>query len=70
MESPESWFEDFGTARLVRGRARVKLDRAFAKVVRLVDYHVFISSDGDSLGLFVYRKTKGEFEVREAARRN
>jgi hypothetical protein len=26
MESPEHWFEDFGSARLTRGRATVKLD--------------------------------------------
>jgi len=65
MESPENWFEDFGTARLVRGRTRVKLDRDFAKVVRLADYHVFISPAGDSRGLYVSKKTKEGFEVRE-----
>src|SRR5262249_24484943 len=32
MESPEHWFEDFGSARLKRGRATVKLDADFAKV--------------------------------------
>jgi hypothetical protein len=33
MESPEHWFEDFGSARLKGGRATVKLDVDFAKVV-------------------------------------
>lgn len=27
MESPESWFEDFGRGRLVRGKGKVVLDR-------------------------------------------
>src|SRR5262249_13746266 len=35
MESPEHWFEDFGSARLTRGKATVKLDADFAKVVKL-----------------------------------
>jgi len=65
VESPESWFEDFGSARLVRGRARVRLDRDFAAVVRLTDYHVFISPEGESRGLYVSKKSKDGFEVRE-----
>ena len=65
MESPESWFEDFGMARLVRGRARVRLDRHFAAVVRLNEYHVFLTPEGDSRGLYVGRKTRQGFEVRE-----
>src|SRR5262249_52025500 len=34
MESPEHWFEDFGTAKLTRGRAVVKLDADFAKAIK------------------------------------
>src|SRR4030095_2044628 len=34
MESPEHWFEDFGSAKLARGRAVVKLDANFAKVIK------------------------------------
>jgi hypothetical protein len=34
MESPEHWFEDFGVARLKSGRAVVKLDADFAKVIK------------------------------------
>ena len=30
LESPESWFEDFGEARLVDGKAEVRLDPDFA----------------------------------------
>jgi hypothetical protein len=65
MESPESWFEDFGRGRLVRGRARIKLDRAFAGIVRTRDYHVFLTPEGDSQGLYVSRQSGAGFEVRE-----
>jgi hypothetical protein len=37
MESPELWFEDFGSAKLARGRAVVKLDTNFAKVIKRGD---------------------------------
>ncbi|MBI4012194.1 MAG: hypothetical protein HY359_07815 [Candidatus Rokubacteria bacterium] len=65
MESPESWFEDFGTARLVRGRATVKLDRRFAAVVRRDRLHVFLTPEGECRGLCVRRKSTVGFEVRE-----
>ncbi len=65
MESPENWFEDFGCARLVLGKARVRLDRIFAQVVRTGDYHVFLSPEGLSHGLYVSRRTRDGFEVRE-----
>ncbi|PYQ01469.1 MAG: hypothetical protein DMF83_25545 [Acidobacteria bacterium] len=41
LESPESFFEDFGRARLARGKAYVELDRDFAALVRRTDYYVF-----------------------------
>jgi hypothetical protein len=65
VESPESWFEDFGSARLLRGRARVQLKRDFASVIRTADYHVFLTPEGDSRGLYVTRKSSGAFEVVE-----
>lgn len=68
VESPECWFEDFGRARLVRGRARVRLERTFAAVVRTGDYHVFLSPEGLSHGLYVHRRTRDGFEVREQHR--
>jgi len=64
MESPEHWFEDFGSARLTRGRATVKLDADFAKVVTLNGYRVFVTPEGDCQGLYV-RKRGSRFEVRE-----
>ncbi len=68
VESPECWFEDFGRARLVRGKARVRLDRTFAAVIRTGDYHVFLSPEGLSHGLYVSRRTRDGFEVREQHR--
>jgi hypothetical protein len=64
MESPEHWFEDFGTAKLKGGRAVVKLDADFAKVITR-DYRVFLTPEGDCRGLYVRRKTATSFEVRE-----
>jgi hypothetical protein len=65
MESPELWFEDFGTAKLKRGRAVVKLDANFAKVIKTGSYHVFVTPEGDCGGVYVHRKNAGSFEVRE-----
>jgi hypothetical protein len=65
MESPELWFEDFGSARLNRGRATVKLDEDFAKVVTLNGYRVFLTPEGDCKGLYVRSKRGGSFEVGE-----
>jgi hypothetical protein len=65
MESPESWFEDFGEARLVKGRANVKLAADFLSVVKIDRYHVFLTPYGDSIGLYVSYRGKKGFQVRE-----
>jgi len=65
MESPEHWFEDFGTAKLKRGRAVVKLDADFAKTIRTGDYRVFLTPEGDCGGLYIKSKRGNGFEVRE-----
>ena len=65
MESPELWFEDFGTAKLNKGRATVKLDADFAKVIKRGDYRVFVTPEGECRGLSVRRKRAASFEVRE-----
>jgi len=65
MESPDLWFEDFGTAKLARGRARVELDIDFAKVIKAGDYKVFLTPEGDCRGLYVRGKRAASFEVRE-----
>ena len=65
VESPESQFEDFGEARLVKGRAKIRLDRDFAAVADTRQYHVFITPYGDSNGLYVSGRNRNGFEVRE-----
>jgi hypothetical protein len=65
IESPESWFEDFGTARLAKGRARVTIEARFAQSIRRDEYHVFVTPEGDSNGLYVAQKGRNAFEVRE-----
>jgi hypothetical protein len=67
MESPEHGFEDFGAAKLKAGRAVVKFDTDFAKVVKLNDYHVFVTPEGECGGLYVRNKTATSFEVCELA---
>jgi len=67
MQSPENWMEDFGSGSLERGVAIVKIDSAFAETVTGdASYHVFITPNGDSKGLYVIRKTATTFEVRES----
>lgn len=65
VEAPEAWFEDFGAAELVDGRASVALEETFAALVLRTDYHVFLTPEGDCRGLYVATKTKAGFEVRE-----
>ena len=67
MESPEHWFEDFGAAKLKAGRVVVKIDADFARVVKLDEYHVFVTPADDCRGLCVRNKTATSFEVRELA---
>ena len=56
--------EDVGEARLVNGRATVTLDEDVVAALD-GDYRVFLTPEGDSNGLYVSRKGRGEFEVRE-----
>jgi hypothetical protein len=62
-ESPESWFEDFGTGDLDCGRAEVTIDPDFAAIADLTDYHVFLTEyDTDSV-LRVRHRTPTGFVV-------
>ncbi len=65
MESPESWFEDFGSGALAGGRASVDLAPDFAAVVNTADYRVFLTPEGDSRGLYVSSKSASGFTVNE-----
>jgi hypothetical protein len=65
VESPESWFEDFGRARLSGGRAEVRLDPDFAALVRTDDFHVFLTAEAETAGLYVADRNETGFEVWE-----
>jgi hypothetical protein len=66
QESPQVWFEDFGSASLMGGVATVKLEPKYAQLVDTkVPYHVFVTPNGDCKGLYVARKDQNSFEVRE-----
>jgi hypothetical protein len=66
VEAPESWLEDIGRAHLRQGVARVEVDPDFAAVTGLGDdYHVFVTPEGPTSGLYVTDRTSSGFEVRE-----
>jgi hypothetical protein len=66
IESPENWFEDFGSAQLVNGVAVVRLDPDFIQTVNTEkEYRVFPVPNGDCRGLYVTNKSANSFEVRE-----
>jgi hypothetical protein len=66
VESPGVWFEDYGSGKLVSGVATVKIDPTYAQTVNTgVEYHVFLTPDGDCDGLYVTARTATSFEVRE-----
>jgi len=66
VESPGVWFEDYGSGRLVSGVATVKIDPTYAQTVNTgVEYHVFLTPDGECEGLYVAARTATGFEVRE-----
>jgi len=68
LESPESWFEDFGRARLMRGTATVALRPDFAAVIDRKSVHVFLSAEGECNGLYVSGYRTSGFIVREQGR--
>jgi len=65
MESPECWFEDFGSATLVHGAGTVQIDPEFAQTINTSGYHVFLQPEGDCKGLSVRNKDANGFDVRE-----
>jgi hypothetical protein len=68
VESPESWFEDFGEGRLVDGTACITLDPDFVATVKDDLYHVFLTPNGESEGLYVESRRPEGFDVREQRR--
>ena len=82
VESPESWFEDFGSGQLDGGCADIVIDPDFAAMVDLSSYHVFLTqydahhvlavSDRTPNGFRVHANSpdgNGEFSWRVVARR-
>ena len=66
VEATRPVFEDFGTATLDGGQARVPLDPVFAALVNSgVAYHVFLTPRGDCNGLYVAGQDATGFTVRE-----
>jgi hypothetical protein len=66
VEAPENWFEDAGSAHLSNGEAVVNLESVFGQTVNSnIDYHVFLTPNGDCKGLYVAQKSATSFVVRE-----
>lgn len=63
VESPESWFEDFGRSKLANGKATVTFDPDFAAVTKMDDYHVFLTEEGTHYQLIVTNMTPTGFTV-------
>jgi hypothetical protein len=56
QESPEVWFEDIGSAKLVNGQVVINLDPLFIETVTIDEshpMHVFLQEEGESNGLIV-----------------
>lgn len=67
-EAPEVLFTDYGSGKLVNGRAYIKLDPIFAKNTTIDASHplrVFIQLEGDCKGVYVTEKTADGFAVVE-----
>lgn len=65
IDSPENWFEDFGTAELISDFVEVKIRTDFLAVIDETDYRVFLTPLDDCNGLYVQRKGPSSFVVRE-----
>jgi hypothetical protein len=68
-ESPDVWFEDFGSASLVNGEATVTFEPVFAETINpKVGYHAFLTPVcQESVSLFVTAKSDQGFTVRGVA---
>lgn len=66
VQAADNWMEDFGSGQLRNGGAVVTLDAEYAQTVNTgVDYHVFLTPNGDCKGLYVTQKSPASFEVHE-----
>jgi hypothetical protein len=66
IEGPENWFEDAGSAHLSNGEAVVDVEQTFGQTINTdINYHVFLTPNGDCKGLYVAQKSATSFVVRE-----
>ena len=75
VEATEVWLVDMGTSKLRNGECYVKLDEQFRKIIHVGDdelsltdenpYRVFLTPLGDCNGLYVAKKDKDGFLVKE-----
>ena len=66
VEAPENWFEDAGSGQLSNGEAVINLEAVFGQTVNTgIDYHIFLTPNGDCKGLYVAQKSATSFVVRE-----
>ncbi len=63
VESPEPWFEDYGSASFTNGVASIVIDPDFAAVVRTDNYLVFLTEVDGHNNLSVSNQTATSFEV-------
>jgi hypothetical protein len=69
-EAPENLFQDYGTGKLVNGKAHILIDPIFAKNIVVNEKHpikVFIQLEGDCKGVYVANKSQHGFDVIELA---
>jgi hypothetical protein len=67
-ETPEIYFQDYGSGQLINGRTHIRLDPTFAKNVTINEKHplrVFVQLEGDCKGVYVTNKSESGFDVVE-----
>lgn len=67
-EAPEVLFEDYGTGKLVNGKATINIDPIFAENISVTSdrpLKVFIQLEGDCNGVYISDKSVNSFTVKE-----
>ena len=66
VEAADNWFEDAGSGQLANGSVTIAFDQVFAQTINGdMDYHVFLTPNGECEGLYVTHKGAQGFEVHE-----
>lgn len=68
IETPEFYFQDYGEAKLINGRAHIDIDPILAKNIAINEKHplrVFVQLEGDCNGVYVTNKSATGFDVVE-----